>query len=326
MREDITELLSKCIQCGLCRDTCPSYAHGGCDPMSVMNGDTATAVSCIGCERCSYVCEQTDPFRAISYIKCMETNAKVPKVFAEEGFVMHAAKSPSLTELSFPWKGDDAYVMPGCMVRCRAPYLMHAAAVALDSIGMKCSELPGNTCCTFPAMLRSLTDGERNSYKKKMNDSASGKQIMTLCPGCESEMSGYGSDAIHIAKVLAKNAASLPKLKMHLRVALEPGCHEPSMLGDMKRIADAVGAEYIGNDHGCCGKSVPRISSELMDERQKEIAGADAVIVACPSCFLRYDSVKDGNVPVMHIVELVALAAGDGATLKYHIIHSKVSE
>ena len=55
----------------------------------------------------------------------------------------------------------------------------------------------------------------------------------------------------------------------------------------------------------------------IMSERQKDMEGADAVVVGCPSCFIRYDS-RDNGIRVLHISELVAMASGIDRTLRYH--------
>ena len=68
---------------------------------------------------------------------------------------------------------------------------------------------------------------------------------------------------------------------------------------------------------GCCGKAVKDVSGKLMRERQESMKGCDAAVVACPACYMFYDNCQDG-IPVFHISELVALAAGDRSCLKYH--------
>ncbi len=205
------------------------------------------------------------------------------------------------------------------MVKCNAPFIMHSAAVAMKAAGIDCCELPDNTCCSFPIPFRQDSDEERMEIRKKMVDTADGRKIYTLCPGCAVEMQEAEADAEHIVFELSRRADSLPKLKRPLKIAVEPGCHSPDMSEEMIKIVKGVGGEYIGNKTGCCGKWIPRISEELMNQREEEIKGADIVVVACVACFLKYDSYPDG-VPVVHISELVSMAAGDSESLKYHKI------
>ena len=83
-------------------------------------------------------------------------------------------------------------------------------------------------------------------------------------------------------------------------------------------VVDAMGYENINNQMGCCGKNVS-VSVPLMEERMQECARADLIVVGCPMCFTKYDSQPDGK-PVVHIAELVAMAAGCRGSLDLHTI------
>ncbi len=320
IREDIADLMAGCVGCGQCRDVCPSLPYAGSDPMAVMNGEDGNVLSCMGCGRCSSTCGFTDPHRVMMYMKHRESGASVPDSFLRSGFVMPVADHPSRGELSPEWRGDDVLLMAGCTVECRLPFLKHAGAKALEAIGIACGDLPGSSCCMFPVPLRGLTEGERDSYKQRMGRSAGGKGIVTLCPGCSHELSESGVRAENIVHTLSRNTYRISGLnRLSLKVAIQPGCRDDVTVEDIKSIVLATGASYSGNSTGCCGKTIKGISEVLMKERQREMEGADAVVVACPSCFSRYDSATDG-VPVLHVSELVALAYGDRSTLKYHMI------
>ena len=104
---------------------------------------------------------------------------------------------------------------------------------------------------------------------------------------------------------------------VRLRIALEPGCSCERLYPEMKAVAEACGCEVVNGSYGCCGKAVPDVQKRLMDEREAECGGADAVVVGCPNCLSFYDSYP-GGIPVLHLSELVCLAAGDGSSLKYH--------
>lgn len=321
--EYIESLMSECIECGLCDEACPSYNHGGCSPQSVMNGEDGNVTLCIGCGRCSSVCSSTNPFKVMMYMNCKESNAKIPDAFYETGYVMQAGNHPSRTELPYIPTGDDAYLMAGCTVECKLPFLKYATGIAMDAIGIKHSELPNPTCCTFPVPFRSLSDSERDEYKIKMGDQAKDREIITICPGCADELKNSGVNARHITKLLYENKNKISELPgVSLKVALEPGCALEYFTKEFEDIVRATGATPIGNKIGCCGKSIKGVSNQLMIERQDEIKGADAVIVGCPFCTFKYDSTVNG-VPVLHISELIALAAGNSSTQKYHRLNVK---
>lgn len=315
---NISELMSKCVECSLCRERCPSLRYGGCDPMAVMIGEDGNITKCIGCGECSRTCEFTDPTFVMHYMRSKALGSKIPDVYIETGFVLRPSEV-SRSELSPVWEGE-AYLMSGCTVESKAPFLIYAATVALNCIGKGCTQLPHNSCCTYPMPFRQLSESERDRYKHEIGDSADGKEIVAICPGCDAELRRSGIDAANFVNVAAKMIERIPVMDgRRLKVAIEPGCHYDTIYEDMVKVVRATGAEFIGNDFGCCGKSIPMVSEGLMRERQKEVEGADAIVVACPMCFAKYDSVPNG-VPVLHLVELIAMAAGDASTLRYHNI------
>lgn len=310
--------MADCIGCGLCDEACPSFAHGGCSPQKVMNGEEGNVTLCIGCGNCSAVCSSTHPFKVMMYMNCKASGAKIPDVFYETGFVMPAGISPARTELPYVPSGDDIYLMAGCTVECKLPFLKYATGTALNALGISNSELPHATCCTFPLPFRNLSDAERDEYKLKMGAEANGRDIITICPGCADELKSAGVKAKHVSHLFYNNLEKISQLPgVSLKVAIEPGCALEHFAKEFEEIVKATGATPIGNKIGCCGKSVKGISNQLMMERQEEIKGADAVIVGCPFCTFKYDSVQNG-LPALHISELIALAAGDSATQKYH--------
>ena len=63
VRDNIDMYRRLCVECGTCREVCPSYRHGGCDPLAVMLGDNSKVFDCIGCGRCEASCPQHLPIR-----------------------------------------------------------------------------------------------------------------------------------------------------------------------------------------------------------------------------------------------------------------------
>ncbi len=310
-------LRSMCVGCGRCTANCPSHRHGGCDPRAVMNGDDSSVRDCIGCGECSRVCEFTDPVRVMLYTRSKVLGSVLRPVYRETGFV----RPPSDPPAGWPepvW-GDGDRLMTGCIVQSEAPYLIRAATVALDAMGLACSPLPGDACCTYPLPFRQMREDERDAIRRGIGASAGGRRIVTLCPGCDTELRRSGADAVNLVNYAALHSERIPALGRRLRLAIEPGCHHDLLHADLVRVVEATGAEFIGNGFGCCGKKIPGVSEKLMEERQREAAGADGIIVACPMCLTRYDAAP-GGLPVMHIAELLALAAGDASSLRLHTI------
>lgn len=313
--EHVVALGDRCIGCGECRKVCPSYRHGGCDPAAVMSGDHSSVTSCIGCGNCSRVCANTDPQTFMLYLINVVKGLKVPDSFVDTGYVMY----PNTYDGPEPgWSGDDVHVLPGCVVRCRARGIEYASAVVLNAMGFGCSELPGSTCCMYPAQLWDVPEDEREGIRHRMASNAGDAEIMSLCGGCEDLMSRSGIHIEHIIPFVHRNLGRFPRTApLGLKVALEPGCTAAVYMDMLRELVVHMGCEVVGGSTGCCGKG-SKVSAPLMAERQAECSDADCIVVGCPMCFIKYDRHPDGR-PVMHIAELLALALGDDTSLGYHI-------
>ncbi len=314
LTDEIERLRVRCLGCAKCSKVCPSLKHGGLDPMEIMMGGDDDVSTCIGCGNCTRVCHRTDPATVMKDLQAMAGDIHVSKVFEDTGYAL----PPSECELVPPWEGDDVAVMPGCVTKAKVPYVQYAAAVALRSMGVGASELEGNTCCMHPVQFREMSEPERRSYRTAMGTNARGRPIVTLCAGCSDELIGAFVDASHIIPFLADHLDSLPRLKTPMRVGMEPGCSAMPFKKEMKAVLEALGCEVVNGSMGCCGKNTS-VSPSLMAERQAECRGADWIIVGCPMCQVKFDT-HEGGIPVMHIAELVAMAAGDTESLKLHSI------
>ncbi|MGN1044800.1 MAG: 4Fe-4S dicluster domain-containing protein [Candidatus Methanomethylophilaceae archaeon] len=317
IREDISGLMDLCIGCGICETVCPSFSKGGCDPMAVMKRMTEDADGCIGCGSCTKECPYTRPDRVMKYLNHKNKGLGITACYRETGLNMPRSPDAGMPE---PHYSDDGpYLNPGCVVLSKVPYLEYAGTAALDAVGTGARRADVG-CCTHPVTFMGLTDGERDSVKRDDFRSLGEGRMVTLCPGCSDEYASSGADAVHILRTLHDNIDSIRGLPgVSLKVCIQPGCGLRDMRDMFRDVAEACGATVIDAPFGCCGKAIPRISEELMADRQREMAGADAVIVGCPLCQDRYDSVRDG-IPSLHISELVMMASGDRSTLPYHKI------
>ncbi len=84
-RKDIADLMDRCVGCGACRDVCPSYCHGGCDPLEVMAGNIEKAKGCLTCGLCNDVCGSTIPKKVMMYAACIANDVKIPQTFSDTG-------------------------------------------------------------------------------------------------------------------------------------------------------------------------------------------------------------------------------------------------
>ena len=316
LEDEIESLRLRCIACGRCTRVCPSMMHGGCDPLEIMTGIDEGIENCILCGNCSKTCRRTDPFTVMRDLICISKGLHVSDSFRETGYAMPVRPVDGCPEPD--WEGGDVDVMAGCVVRCKVPFIENAAADAMRAMGIGARALPKTTCCMHPAQFRDMTERERRGGKTAMGESSDGHPIVTLCGGCSEELQASDINAEHIIPFLHRNMDKLPKTDGPLKVALQPGCSAMAFKKQMAEVVRAMGYEPIGNQMGCCGKNVS-VSVPLMEERMQECARADLIVVGCPMCFTKYDSQPDGK-PVVHIAELVAMAAGCRGSLDLHTI------
>ena len=263
IQAEIDKLRQKCIGCGKCSKVCPSLKHGGCDPMEIMMGSMENITSCITCGNCSKVCRRTDPYIVMKDLLAQVKDAHLSPYYKETGYAFPAADVPG-RDLDPGWDGDDVYVMPGCMIKAKAPYMEQASRVALDSIGLKSSELPDNTCCMHPVMFREMHEIDRRNVKTAMGRNADGRKIITLCGGCSSELQSANVDADHMIPFLYEHIDKLPRFEKPLKVALEPGCEGMQFKDQLRELVVALGCEPIDNEMGCCGK-MTNVAEPLME-------------------------------------------------------------
>lgn len=315
----VVDLMTNCVGCRRCMKVCPSHKYGGCSPWLSMIAKDPNTEMCIGCGKCSDVCRHTNPKLVMLYLKAEKLGVSTPEAFMKHGFSIPPASDDWKKELPEYKEGRDVFVMPGCIVQGKIPYLKYAAIKAFEYLGVQAGELPENTCCTYPVTFRKMDEAQRTEIKVNLRGNAAGRDLVTLCSGCTNELATSGVYAPNLCTYLAKyldRIRALPGLKGR-KVALEPGCASERFLTDFRMIVEAAGAEIVNKTIGCCGKNIDGISDKLMQERQAECQGADFIVVGCPNCQVFYDRVQ-GGIPVLHLSEYICLAAGDSETQRFH--------
>ncbi len=315
MRQEIDKIRCTCMLCGRCSKACPSFRHGGIDPMEIMAGGDQALDKCILCGTCSRICKRSDPFKVIRDLIYMEQGLSVSDTYKQTGFVRAPAEDRCVEP---EWTGTDAYVMTGCVINGMAPYIEFAASVAMEAIGVRASRLPRESCCLHPVQFMGLTEGEKRSSWRDMCSSADGKDIITLCAGCSEEIETAEPSVSHIARYLYARLDSLPRFEKRLKVGMEPGCSAEPFAKEMAAVLERMNCEVVNREFGCCGKNAPAAGA-LMAEREDECSKAELIVVGCPMCFVKFDS-SEGGRPVVHIAELVAMAAGRRESLAFHKI------
>lgn len=139
----------------------------------------------------------------------------------------------------------------------------------------------------------------------------------------------------------------------NIKVACHPGCHymrpaewmesdDPMRPKNLIEIAAATGAKVV--DYAelalCCGSAVagpfPEYGDAILKKKLDSIkkAGADAIVVNCPACFQRFDTMQrdlakkfetEYDIPVLYLTELLALSMGvsaDDIGIKFHRVRA----
>ena len=168
-------------------------------------------------------------------------------------------------------------------------------------------------------------------------------------------------DVKHFVDVIKDNLGAvkgaITKQLSNLKVACHPGCHymrpaewmesdDPMRPTNLKEIVAATGANVVDYKELalCCGSAVagpfPEYGDAILKKKLDSIkkAGADVVVVNCPACFQRFDTMQrdlakkfetEYNIPVLYLTELLALAmgiSGDDIGLKFHRVRLKAIE
>lgn len=164
-----------------------------------------------------------------------------------------------------------------------------------------------------------------------------------------------GIDVLHLAELFWKEKEvikdKITRPLENLKVAVHYGCHlirpsreiqidnpfEPKILDELVKIVGADPVQYT-DKLLCCGGSYERagnkeasISTIQRKLQHMKEAGAQAVLVACPNCYMQYEFEQAAlqkldysvHIPVFFITDLIGLALGKDPAdlgLDFHVI------
>jgi heterodisulfide reductase subunit B len=208
----------------------------------------------------------------------------------------------------------------------------------LSTLDIKFSEIKGAACCLPPALF-----GFNKDVWLKMNlrnFSLADGDLLTICDECfaslqdtkitaETEGGKILPNVFPLVKVLKDAEEKLREnvKSLNLKCAIQHSCHllrpskirridDPESPKIVRSLLDILGCKDVGqvDELGCCGGSIyvdSKISKNLAIRRIRSAKnfGADLIVTTCPHC-LKHLRVYSKNLPVLHLVQLCALALG----------------
>jgi Fe-S oxidoreductase len=269
------EELLKCSMCMSCRDACPSRIDL---PQAFLD---LRSSNCGGAMRPGH--------------------ARMVENIDSYGFSVRPDKSDRAPSFS---RDSSTCLFPGCISRWRRPEILDDATSILRSNGIEVACPEGLVCCGSP--LEKIGDRRRREMLVQSNFPILEKyeRIVTTCPGCAGQITGYGLDAMHIVEYLYE-VVGAERLASGLdgrgvKIAVHMPCHLNREVGPHTKeyIHSILGAvpgltqiEYPEEDT-CCGaggsllSGFPEMASSLAKGKVSaaDRAGADLIVTSCPFC------------------------------------------
>ncbi len=250
---------------------------------------------------------------------------------------------------------------PGCMIHNRYPGIERSLFFVFENLGVDIEPLKKSSCCPAPSITKSVSAELWEEIALRNIRLANKDTIITACNGCfttlfeVSEKYGIG-DVRHVAEYLysefgLKEIKKSITKKIPIRVAVHYGCHffrpskskkftsseKPKMVDELVEI---LGAESVNHRYKfmCCGggggvrAGAKDVSLNVLNKKMMGIAEAnvDAIVVICPLCLNQFDigqlELKQFNIPVIHYIQLLAIAMGLDVEQSGITAHKIVSE
>jgi len=301
--EDVLPSLASCTTCGICAAKCPA----GANPPEVVEAARAQLV------KCGVTTEAQEKLKT-----AVTTSGNS---FGETKSRLHWLSDTERSKL--PEKSDYVYFV-GCFDSYRYPEFAKKTFEVLQHFGV--TLLSDEQCCASPL----LRTGFREDAEKIMEHNleqirkVGAHTIITGCAGCYTTLKNNYPDEFRVISLPEFLAEHLEELNLK-RLDLTVTYHDPCHLGRHNRIYDAPRKviqaictlkemKNIKENSRCCGGGggvrigYPDISLELARNRLEDVPEAvDYIVTSCPLC-VRNLRDAGGDIEIIDIVELVAMA------------------
>jgi fumarate reductase (CoM/CoB) subunit B len=301
--EDVLPSLASCTTCGICAAKCPA----GVNPPEVVEAARTQLV------KCGITTESQEKLRSAIMI----SGNSFGEAKVRLGWLSEAERA------KIPEKSDDVYFV-GCFDSYRYPEFAKKTFKVLQCFGV--TLLPDEQCCASPLLRTGFREDaekvmERNLEQIRMTGAHT---IITSCAGCYTTLkNNYPGELriISLPEFLAEHLGELKLKKLDFTVTYHDPCH----LGRHNKIYEAPRKviqaictlkemKNIKENSRCCGGGggvrigYPDLSIELARKRLEDVPdGVDCIVTSCPLC-VRNLRDAGGDIEVIDIVELVAMA------------------
>lgn len=301
--EDVLSSLASCTTCGICAVKCPA----GANPPEVIEASRAQLV------KCGVTTEAQEKLKA-AILTCGNS-------FGETKDRKHWLSEPE--RLNLPEKSDYVY-FAGCFDSYRYPEFAKKTFQVLQNFGV--TVLPDEQCCASPLLRTGFKEEAEKIMQHNLEqiNRIGAHTIITSCAGCYTTLKNNYPEELNIISLPEFLAEHLDGLKLK-RLDLTVTYHDPCHLGRHNKIYEAPRKviqaictlkemKNIKENSRCCGGGggvrigYPDISLELAKKRVKDIPeDVDYIVTSCPLCVRNLRDVS-GNIEVIDIIELVAMA------------------
>jgi Fe-S oxidoreductase len=301
--EDVLPSLASCTTCGICAAKCPA----GVNPPEVVEAARAQLV------KCGVTTEAQEKLKS----SVMTSGNSFGETKGRKHWLSETER------VKLPEKSEYVYFV-GCFDSYRYPEFAKKTFEVLKRFGV--TLLPDEQCCASPLLRTGFKEEAEQVMEHNLHQirRIGAQTIITSCAGCYTTLkNNYPGElrVISLPEFLAEHLEELKLKKLDLAVTYHDPCH----LGRHNKIYDAPRKiiqaictlkemKNIKENSRCCGGGggvrigYPDISLELARNRLKDIPkDVDYLVTSCPLC-VRNLRDAGGDIEIIDIVELVAMA------------------